>query len=88
MPSISTGNPVALESAAISSWVLVPSVNSVSMRGFICLRAASASLSAGTEVGMLGLFLPLPTATTSSPRSWAYSTSLRHSTGSSPRQTV
>ena len=88
MPSTSIGMPVAFDRAVISSWVFVPSVNSVSMRGFIFLRSASSMLSSGMPCGMLTLFLPLPTHTTSRPRSWAYSTSLRHSTGSSPRMTV
>jgi len=88
MPGWSTGKPVAFDRDAISSWVFVPSVNSHRMRGFMFLALASSRTSSITSVGRFGLFLPLPVATTVRPRSSAYSTSLRHSVGSSPRQMV
>ena len=87
MPRVLTPRPVVLARAAISIMALEPSTKLHSILGFICLAVASAVRLAGVARWFSGLFLPLPAATTSNPRSRAKSTRILASTGSSPRHT-
>ena len=88
MPGTSGTRPVALETAAISTIVLVPSLKALSILGFMPLVAASATQASGVAARSMMLFLPLPRATTSKPMSSACSQSILSTPGSSPEATV
>ena len=77
-----------LETAAISTIVLVPSLKAASILGFMPLPAASSAQEAAVAARSMTLFLPLPSVTTSKPMSRACSQSILQTPGSSPEATV
>ena len=79
---------MALDTAAISTMVLVPSLKAASILGFMSLPAASSAHDAAVASRSMTLFLPLPRVTTSKPMSRACSWSILHTPGSSPEATV